>query len=167
MSRFIRNAVFAAGFVAVGTLGTLSLSAVAERGPRGEGKLAMLFDGVGLTEAQEDQLAEMTESMRAERREHRSSKGEKLGLLTEVLSQDTVDREAVYAEIDQRLAERRELLVQRADTLMDFAETLDEDQRAALLDNVAEMQARVQERMEQRALEGAEAPERPERRRGR
>jgi len=170
MSRSIRNAVLAAGFFAVGTLGTLSLSAVAERGPRGQSKMAMLFEGVDLTEAQQDQVAEMTEAMRAERKEYRASKGDKLGMLTDVLSQETVDRDAVYAEIDQRLAERRELMVQRADALMDFAETLDEDQRAALLDNVAEMQARVQEHLQQREAEGSEGsegPERPERRRGR
>lgn len=148
----IRTTLAAIGFMTLGAMGTASVTAMAERGghgSRGSGHhFQMLLDGVELTESQEGLLEEMKSDMRAEREEHRSERGERGQTLVSLLESDTIDRQAMYDRIDEKLAERRELHIKRADFMMDFIETLDADQKAAMLDNLDELEARRDERRE-------------------
>lgn len=156
-----RTTLTAIGFLVLGALGSASLSAVAEEGHgrhRGGHGMQALLDGVILTEAQQQDLEEMKAQMKAEREEHRAERTEKSELVRELLEADSIDRQDLYDRIDDKLAAKRELMRLRADFMADFIESLDEDQRAAVLENLAEVEAAMEERRSRGAEDGRRRP---------
>ena len=157
MLKTLRTSVLALGFMGIGALGTLTLSAAADRGERGERRgspMAELFEGVELTDAQKAQLVELRQQGKAERQAQREDHGGRIGLLEDMLAEDTIDRDAIYEQIEARVAERRQAALDGATVMMDFLETLEPAQRATLASNLEELQARHEARMEERGERG-------------
>lgn len=154
-----RTTLTALGFLVLGALGTASVSAVAEEGRRHRGGgMQVLLEGVILTEAQQEDLEEMKVQMKAEREEHRAERTEKAELVRELLEAESIDRQALYERIDDKLDAKRELMRLRADFMADFIESLDADQRAAVLENLAEAEAAMDERRSRGDEDGRRRP---------
>lgn len=124
-------------------LGGMALSGAAIAGGRGQGGLGhgggfhRLLEGVELTEAQTEMLeaarpdAEDREAMRAEHEAEREA------ILAE-LSKEKPDAARIHATIDARAAERTARMHEMVDAGLALYATLTPDQRAQVLENLAE-----------------------------
>jgi Spy/CpxP family protein refolding chaperone len=138
MSTF-RSLIFAAGFMAIGAFTTIGLEAVARPGHGSPGpEVARLLGALDLSDSQQELAAEIRhaarehrESVRAERE---SMRAERMALLGSA----SVDREAVHAELDARASERLDFAHTMADMALDLHATLDDEQRARLVERMSE-----------------------------
>jgi Spy/CpxP family protein refolding chaperone len=179
MKSTIRTLVFGLGMASLGMVGGAGLTAIASPGgPGGPGAhgpragLHMpgmkLVHGIArlddLTEAQEDMLEDLRADMKAEMKAmHGERKGEGKAMRDAVLSEGTVDREALHAELDEKAAEKLELAHTFLDRVLDIRDTLSPEQLAELREMAAEHEAR-REQMEARRESGEVEGRRPRRR---
>lgn len=151
----LRQSLFAAAFMGVGALGTLSMHAVAgrgaphgehgERGGRGEA-VRELVDAMNLSAEQQTQLTAIKDAARAQRKASREDRQADLESLTALMAEEKLDRKAVHKELDARVKERAEGMHALIDQIADFHATLNAEQRATLVAGLDELSERMAQR---------------------
>lgn len=128
----LRYALLALGFMGIGAVAAVTTAAVAQDGP--PACAAPFVDEVGLTDEQAETLRGILDAHREGRqadRETRRAEREELEAAFVAL-----DRQAVVEHIEahhaERLADQRELM----GALLDFAETLEPEQRQLLAEHL-------------------------------
>lgn len=161
MSLRLRSVLLAAGFSSLSMFSAGALAGAhadqSERSARGHKAppiaqiLSRVADELDLTEAQVAMLDDMKAEAKSDMKAMRAERQERQGELAEMLSADKINRKLVHARIQERADQRAEAAHQAADTLMDFFDSLDDAQRATLLEQIEEMEARRAERSEERS----------------
>jgi len=152
MTRFLRNTLFAVGFMSLGAAGTLSMGALAGHGPGyggghgyggGPGTMVeRLADDLDLTDAQRAALDAIRDDARDEWSDRHEERQGMMRQMAQHLAEDEIDAKAVHAEIDKKVAERAAELHDIADRLIEFHATLTPAQKATLADRVQQIQER-------------------------
>lgn len=144
----IRNIILAAGFSALGALAAVGGQAVA--GAHGGGPfgpdLARLAQALDLSDAQAEMVDEMRTQARAQMRDSRMSKQADQEDIKTMLSQEVLDAAVVHSMIDDRINEMSSFAHEMADEFIALHATLDADQRATLVEKMAEAGERHEER---------------------
>jgi len=144
----IRNIIFAAGFATLGAFATVGTQAVA--GAHGGGPfgpdLARFAQALDLSETQESMVDEMREDVRAQMKANRTGKQADKEDIKAMLSQETLDADVVHSMIDDRISEMASFSHEMADKFIALHATLDADQRATLVEKMAEAEERHEER---------------------
>jgi Spy/CpxP family protein refolding chaperone len=151
----LRQSIFAATFMGIGALGTLSMHAVAGRGgPHGEqgqagGRgeaLRELVEEMNLSAEQKTQLMAIKDAAHEHRKSSRDDRQADLESLTALMAEEKLDRKAVHKELDARIKERAEGMHDLIDQIADFHATLNAEQRATLVAGLDELSERMAER---------------------
>ena len=142
----LQKSMFAAGFMIVGGVATVGVDAVAQSGVRGHRggahALHRLIQDLDFDDEQQVQMDMLREDARAHRQQHRQQQQEDLSALVSMLGDAELDGEMIHNRIDGRLDGMRIQAHAMADELLAIHASLDVDQRAALVENAAEMGAR-------------------------
>lgn len=138
MSTF-RSIFFATGFMTIGAFGTVGLQASARPDHAGPGPhVARLLGSLDLSDAQQ----ELADEIRATALDHRESMraewGSNHAKLMDLLGSPSVDRAAFHAELDARASEKLSFEHKMADMVLDLHATLDNEQRARLVEAMSE-----------------------------
>lgn len=157
----LRTLAFAAGFMTLGALGTMGAQATA--GPGGHGAhLARLIQKLDLTEDQKTQASEIRDAMRSHHKDMSTERDERSDEMLDLLGSADIDRDVVHAEIDAKISEQAAFAHDMADRFLDLHATLDDAQRATLVEQAEEAIEQRSERHGQRGERG-EHSERGER----
>ena len=142
---FFRKALFALACMAMGSIGTLAGSALAEPGggwagtARGGAKAAViqkLVDDLDLDAAQMAKGQEVKASVTARLREMRQARSQGFEEIAAELSKETIDRRAIHRIADRRLDGLGENIHATVDDLLAFVDTLDPQQRNTLVNDL-------------------------------
>lgn len=151
----LRKTLMALGFLSLGSLGTVGLTAVASNGfdgPRAERAhhggpedglraLGVAMSRLDLSDEQQDALEDARDDIRDKLSEAREGATDDREELRQALVDGSLERNKVKARIQARMAEAEEMVLYTVDRVFDVYETLDEEQRTelvALLDQLAE-----------------------------
>jgi Spy/CpxP family protein refolding chaperone len=138
MSTF-RSLIFAAGFMAVGAFTTIGLEATARPGQGGPGPaVARLLGALDLSDSQQELAAELRSTAQDHRESMRAEREADHAELMALLGSASVDREAVHAELDARASEKLAFAHTMADMILDLHATLDDEQRARLVERMSD-----------------------------
>jgi Spy/CpxP family protein refolding chaperone len=138
MSTF-RSLIFAAGFMAIGAFSTIGLEAIARPGQGGPGpQVARLLGMLDLSDAQQELAAEIRSTAQDHRESMRADREASHADLMALLGSASVDREAVHEELDVRASEKLAFAHTMADMILDLHATLDDEQRARLVERMSE-----------------------------
>ena len=107
-----------------------------EGGPSFGGHLYRLYSSIDLTETQQAQLDGIRDHAREEVEQDREERRQDAGQMVELLSQAKPDRKAIHKKIDERIAEKGELIHDTIDEVLDLHESLSDAQRQELVDNM-------------------------------
>ena len=160
----IRNVIFAAGFATLGAFAAVGAQAAA--GPHRGGMsmfgpdISKFAEALDLSAEQEGMLETMRADAKSQRQAHREEKQANKGQLIEMLGQETLDADQIHDLIDTRTNEMASFAHDMADQFIAFHATLDDEQRATLVEKVEEASARHEERQERRGERGGERGER-------
>lgn len=150
----LRTTLLALGFMSLGAIGTLGLQATAgpgyERGgmhERGGGDhglraLGYAMSRLDLSDEQQAALEGAQEDIRTRMDEAREGMEDERDAMRQALVDGTLERKDVKARIKERMGQAEELMLYAVDRVFDVYETLDEDQRAELVQLLDEMASR-------------------------
>ncbi|RME22187.1 MAG: periplasmic heavy metal sensor [Deltaproteobacteria bacterium] len=144
LSANLRRILFASGFMVLGSLGTVGLTAAAGRGGPGgpaahgpaggpERVVLMAMRRLDLTDEQQALLDDAIDDIRDQvRAAHSGRERPDREALIAAVADGSLDREALHARVDARLAAMAETAHLSIDRIMDVYESLDADQKAEL-----------------------------------
>lgn len=164
---FVRQALFAAGFTALGASFALAGGAVA--GPGGHGghgppgapgsHFVRIFEDLDLNADQQGKLVALKDEARATFAEHRDQRAADAKEMVSLVVEGKLTRAIVHQRIDDKVAEMKDGMHELGDQLFDMYETLSPTQRAALVERINVHT----ERMEQAEEHGHRGKDRGER----
>lgn len=154
----LRTTLFAVGFMTIGAVGTIGAQAAASPG-LGHGRhLARLIQQLDLTEDQQAQAAEIREAMQGHHEEMRAERESRRDEMLGLLGSASVDREQVHAEIDAKLAEQSTFMHDMADRFLDLHASLDDAQRATLVEQAEQAAERMEQHRSEHGERGSRGP---------
>ncbi len=149
MTRYLRNAVFGIAFASLGAVGALGSQAIARPGGMGagmgqqlQGRVGALFQDLDLSEKQQEVAKEIRLDLQQEFIRNRSANSDGLEEAIEALQGPQPDAEALHALADARMAAASASAHALIDGLLEFYATLDEAQRAKVLQRLDDQQER-------------------------
>ncbi len=158
LSKNVRRILFASGFMLLGSLGTVGLTAAAGRGgPSGAGAhgpaggpervVLMAMNRLDLTEDQQALLDDAVDDIRDQLRTARrsSERPDRTAMIAEI-GDGSLDRTTLHAQVDARMATMTQTAHLSIDRIMDVYDALDADQKAELADMLTQVAERRQDR---------------------
>ena len=148
----LRNVLFAVGFMTVGAVASVGAQATAgayRAGPFGPGMVKFVAS-LDLNDQQQELVDEIKLDAREQMQAHREDRDGHKAEVKALLSQETIDADVVHDMIDTRVNDMSSMAHDMADKFITLHATLDDEQRATLVEKVDE----VSERHEQRGQRG-------------
>lgn len=157
----LRTIAFAVGFMSLGAVSAVGAQAAASPG-FGHGRhLARLIQQLDLTDDQQAQAEEIRDAMRSHHEAARAERDERRDDMLAMLGSADVDRDAVHAEIDAKSAEKTAFIHEMADMFLDLHASLDDEQRATLVEQAEEAAERMEQHRGERGERGERGPRGP------
>ena len=151
MTRYLRNAVFGLAFTSLGAIAVLGSQAIARPGGMGmgagmgqqmQGRIGALFQDLDLSEEQQEVAKEIRLELQQTFIRNRSANNDGLEEAIEALQGPKPDAEALHALAETRMAAASASAHALIDGLLEFYATLDEAQRAEVLQRLDDLQER-------------------------
>jgi Spy/CpxP family protein refolding chaperone len=155
IGRYVSMGIVVVALLALGILG--AGAALAEEGGsgdcegsrcRGQGsaRLMAMAEELELSDEQLERLEAVRELMRERRQERRDRRGTGYSVVMDALDDGQVDPDGIHASIDERLDAKRATAHAVADEMIGFYESLDEEQRATMAEQMEERRGQRGER---------------------